>query len=210
MALHETVQTYEQHAAWYASKQWSYDFTALAKQFTDLLPGKRILDLGCGAGRDAAMLASLGDQVVGIDASAALLEYAKQKAPTAKFQVMDFTQPLRFRDASFDGIWASASLLHVQKNMLPKILLECNRILVKRGILYISVKLGEGEHWIDHPKDGKRFFALYREQELWKCVQKANFTIIHTQQGTKADHKGQGTKDETFIQIFAQKKSQLK
>lgn len=64
-------------------------------------PGTRHLDLGCGAGMAAALSASLGATVAGIDAAEAMLEIARERTPRGDFRQGDL-EALPFADASFD------------------------------------------------------------------------------------------------------------
>jgi SAM-dependent methyltransferase len=75
-----------------------------------LLPGLRVLDLGCGWGNDAVELHNLGLAVVGMDRSRDNLERARQVAPGVPLVQADMTQRLPFRAAAFDVVVASLCL----------------------------------------------------------------------------------------------------
>jgi ubiquinone/menaquinone biosynthesis C-methylase UbiE len=80
---------------------------------------------------------------------------------------------LGFPDATFDGAWASASLLHLPKPDLPAALGEISRVLVADGAFYASLKRGTTTSRTD---DG-RFFARYRPAELVDHVEAAGFAV---------------------------------
>ena len=130
------------------------DMTPLYRCFLPLLPEQaRILDAGCGSGRDAAAFATLGHRVTAFDASPAL-------AALAARHLGQPVQCLRFQDiawqGAFDGIWACASLLHVPGAGLPDVMQRLCRALKPDGVLYASFKYGSAEH--EH--HGRRFTDL--------------------------------------------------
>ena len=127
------------------------DFAALAA------PGGRILDAGCGSGRDTVALAKMGFRVTPIEASAnlAALAAAHTGLPV---EVMTFDQ-IAWRD-TFDGVWACASLLHVPRADLPAAVRRLRDALVPGGILWMSFKYGteerqaNGRHFTDLDEAG--------------------------------------------------------
>jgi trans-aconitate methyltransferase len=73
-----------------------------------LRPGERVLDLGCGSGDLTKELERAGAEVVGVDASAEMIEQARAKHPGLALAVMD-GQALRY-DAEFDAVFSNAAL----------------------------------------------------------------------------------------------------
>ena len=127
-------------------------------------PGGRILDAGCGSGRDALAFRVRGFEVVAFDASAALARLAAEHCGLP-VEVLRF-QDLDWRDR-FDGIWACASLLHVPAAELPEVLHRLARALKPGGVLYASFKYGQGERHHDQRRftdlDEAGLGALLRE-----------------------------------------------
>jgi SAM-dependent methyltransferase len=123
------------------------DFTALVP------PGGRILDAGCGSGRDSLAFAKRGFQVTPIEASAKLaaLAVAHTGLPV---EVMTFDE-VAWREA-FDGVWACASLLHVPRAGLPAAVTRLREALVPGGILWMSFKYGAEERYAN----GRHFTDL--------------------------------------------------
>ncbi|MBU1111915.1 MAG: class I SAM-dependent methyltransferase [archaeon] len=134
-------------------------------RFMGMLPGNKILDLGCGAGDHAYYFSKQGLDVTCIDLSKKMVELCKDKGLDAR--VMDIER-LDFKDDTFDGIWAVTSLLHVPKKKLKKVIKKLHAILKPKGILYVSVKEGEGEKMLDDKlgKGSERFFSFWKEEEL--------------------------------------------
>lgn len=107
-----------------AAQQWdatAYDsdfsfVTAYGDVLLDVLaaqPGERILDIGCGTGHQAAALAALGADVVGIDSDAAMLEIARAEHPEVRFAQVDAQDSDALRAASggaFDAVLSNAAL----------------------------------------------------------------------------------------------------
>src|SRR5579871_2976995 len=84
--------------AWFYNRYWNEDFHSLAFPILEriwlarLAPGTRILDVCCGTGYLAGLLTARGFKVTGIDASAAMIDHAREAAPAAEFRVADVTQ----------------------------------------------------------------------------------------------------------------------
>lgn len=127
------------------------DYTASGAQgcgrhldvFLDRLsPGTRILELGCGGGRDAARMIERGFAVDATDGTVAMVDKARERfgidARRMRFDELD-------AEAEYDAVWAHASLLHATREALPAILARIRRALVPSGWHYANYKLGEGE-----------------------------------------------------------------
>ena len=134
---------YEHNAKYFFEATVDVDMSPLYQRFLPSMPyGGRILDAGCGSGRDLRAFARLGYSVTAFDASPALIAlaeaYAGQPVFRARFQDIDWRE-------SFDGVWACASLLHLPAVELPDALRRLAVALVSGGILYASFKYGHGE-----------------------------------------------------------------
>jgi SAM-dependent methyltransferase len=143
-------------------------------------PGARVLDLGCGHGRDAAWLEARGLAVVGADLSPGML--AEAHARTGAALVECDMRVLPFGDGAFAGIWCNAALLHLPKADVPGALAAMRRALVPGGVLYVAIQEGEGEcwepaTWID---GAARFFARYRSDEFRRLLEQVGFALLAT------------------------------
>jgi ubiquinone/menaquinone biosynthesis C-methylase UbiE len=146
--------------------------------FAGYLPkGARVLDVGCGPGRDLKEMAAMGFQVRGVDNSQELLDMVEKGIVTLKADLR--TIPLEA--GSFEGIWANASLLHLPKTEMPKALGEMHRLLQAEGHLMISVKEGNGEGWSADKGMEERFFAYYESEELDLLLGEAGFEIKYSE-----------------------------
>ena len=137
-----TPNYYRQQAQAYAQATQGVDMAALYTRFTPHLPpGGRVLDAGCGSGRDARAFAAMGYQVAAFDASPELAAIASAHSGLA-VQVADFLT-LPTPDTPFDGIWACASLLHVPQAEQPQAWARLWQALRPGGVVYASYKLGD-------------------------------------------------------------------
>lgn len=149
--MSETIQYYDKNAGDYFDQTVGLDLAHLRKRFTQTLPpGARILDAGCGSGRDARAFLDEGFEVVAIDASSGMADQARRRLGI-EVEVMPF-ETMTFRE-EFDGIWACASLLHVPSNELPAAVGKMVEALKPGGALYLSFKRGEAEE----PREGRWF-----------------------------------------------------
>lgn len=114
---------------------------ALIDDWFGPLAGRRILDVGCGRGALAQVLASRGAQVAGIDPAAGAIEAARAAVPEARFDVGGAEQ-LPYPGGSFDGVLLLNSFHHVPQGLMSAALAEAMR--VGRGLLLIIEPLAEG------------------------------------------------------------------
>ena len=138
--MNQTVRYYDDNAAAFVDGTLNADMTALYALFQKHCPpGGRILDFGCGSGRDTKYFASQGYRVDAIDGSAELCRLASEYSGVAVrhmyFHRLDAVE-------RYDGIWACSSILHVPAHELPHILTLLHRALAVGGILYTSFKYG--------------------------------------------------------------------
>ncbi len=136
-----TLQFYRRNAESYAA--WAKAPSTRLIGFLGLLPeGGSILELGCGAGNHAAEMLARGFALRATDGSPEMAEIASRRL-NHPVDVMRFDE-LEEREA-FDGVWASACLLHVPKPELAGILTRIHRALKAGGVFYASFKSGEDD-----------------------------------------------------------------
>lgn len=141
-----------------------------------------VLDLGCGGGRDARLLASLGRTVIAGDYAPAMLEWARGRS-REEGRALGFLRlnalALPLRDASVAGVWASGSLLHIPSAEMERALAEVHRVLAPTGIAAISMRIGEGEGWKKGGSlDGRRWFTFVDPEAFTGCLEAAGFTSV--------------------------------
>ena len=175
-----TLNSYNKTADEYFKNVTQFEILPELDTFCNLIkPNGNILDLGCGPGHHSKIFAEKGFKVTGVDYSPTMIKMAKKSTSLAKFQVMDIKK-ITFKDNSFDSIWASASLIHIEKSIFPKVLHRVKEILKDNGILYLSLKEGIGEEETIDKRYGDvvKFHAFYEEEEIEKYLLKDGFRLL--------------------------------
>jgi SAM-dependent methyltransferase len=136
-----TLQFYRDNAQSYAD--WVKAPSARLVRFMGLLPaGGEVLELGCGAGNHSAAMWKAGFVVRSTDGSPEMAEVASrrlgQPVETMLFHELDAHE-------AYDGVWASACLLHAPRDELSGILGRIHRALKSAGLFYASFKVGEND-----------------------------------------------------------------
>ncbi|MBQ8180172.1 MAG: class I SAM-dependent methyltransferase [Candidatus Methanomethylophilaceae archaeon] len=136
----DPIDFYDTDPEGYSEETFTADVSELRDRFLAHLPaGARILDLGCGSGRDTVAFRSMGFTVVPVDGSEGMCRVAVTNtgSPVRRLLFSDLDY-----DSEFDGVWACSSLLHVPSVELPRIMSLVHRALRPDGILYVSFKEG--------------------------------------------------------------------
>jgi SAM-dependent methyltransferase len=146
-----TIEWYERNAKRYCAETVGIDLEDARRRFmSNVSPGGRLLDIGCGSGRDSMHFRQLGFEVDSRDASPAVAAEALRATGTA-VRVQDI---MSIEDEErFDGIWACASLLHLNPQQFETATAKLFRALRPQGVLFLSVKEGSGSATVD----GRRF-----------------------------------------------------
>ncbi|MCT8986482.1 class I SAM-dependent methyltransferase [Shewanella phaeophyticola] len=168
-----TIEFYDTNSQSFFDSTVNADVSELYHPFIQHLPlGARILDAGCGSGRDSKAFIEMGFKVTAIDASRELVKAAAeligQPVLVCRFDEIDKTE-------QFDGIWACASLLHVEANTLPATFLHLASTLVANGVFYCSFKYGDQER-----VHNGRFFADANETLLLQWIEHTGLSIKQT------------------------------
>ncbi|MFN9925516.1 MAG: class I SAM-dependent methyltransferase [Phenylobacterium sp.] len=136
----DSIAYYETQAEEFFARTVGVDMSAARAGFIARLPpGARVLDAGCGAGRDAAAFRALGYQVTATEAAPSLAALASRHIGLP-VEVKTFDQ-FEWREA-FDGVWACASLLHLPRAELPAMVARLRAALVPGGVLWMSFRHG--------------------------------------------------------------------
>lgn len=142
-----SVSYYEENAETYFDSTVQADMRELRDRFLHRVRlGGTILDAGCGSGRDAKAFADAGYSVTAFDASSEMVRLARQHTGLP-VRHMTFEQMAGHDE--FDGIWASACLLHVARTDLPATFGRFARALASGGAWYLSMKQGDTTRELD-------------------------------------------------------------
>lgn len=174
--MNTTLSYYERHAAHYAEQTRNVDMQPILNAFVPLLsPSARLLDVGCGSGRDSLYFARRGFEVIAVDGSPALVDQARDlladypQATVLQQQFLDLKW-----DNHFDGIWACASLLHCTPAELPRVLSQLTQALKAGGVFYLSFKYGT-----DYRRQGARHFLDMNEKQFKQLLQTQPELALH-------------------------------
>ena len=180
--LKEAVKVYNKIASIYSKYNYHKLMQFQLTKFSSLLKGKRVLDAGCGIGRDVEYLMEEGLDVVGIDIAKNMIAEAKKNVPKGQFKTMDFRK-MKFKVKSFDGIWCMHCLEHIDKKEILNTFKEFNRVLDAGGIFYLAVYEGEGEKKVVKTEDldDERVFVLYKEEEMKEFLVESGFTVLSSE-----------------------------
>lgn len=138
-----TLEYYAANADAFASSTVNVAFSDVQRRFESLLEaGARVLDFGCGSGRDAKHFQETGFAVDAVDGSPELCRIAS-RLTGLPVRCMRFEELAA--EAVYDGIWACSSILHVPSDQLPEVLARMADALKPNGVVYTSFKLGEFE-----------------------------------------------------------------
>ena len=155
-----TLDYYNKNSEEYFNSTLSVDMTNTYKAFLKLVPkGGKILDLGCGSGRDSMNFMKLGYEVTAVDGSKELAK--KASALLGKEVIASTFEELELKE-KFHGIWACASLLHIKREDLKTVLNNLYNNLEDNGVFYMSFKYGEKEY-VD---DKNRYFNCFTDKSI--------------------------------------------
>jgi SAM-dependent methyltransferase len=169
---------YDENAETFIRDTLSVDMSAVMDRFLEHLPDEgRVMDAGCGSGRDIRSFLEKGFQVTAFDASAEMVKNASH------FSGID-VRHAAFCDLSdeqkYDGIWCCASLLHVRAADFTDAVSRLYRALKPGGVIYLSFKYGAGErvsggrYFLDHTEESLaadlRFLPELKVVSMWKTA----------------------------------------
>lgn len=192
----KTLDYYNKNAEELCQSTKDADMSICYRMFEKYLQsGAKILDVGCGSGRDSKYFLSKGYEVVSVDGSEEVCkcasEYLQRTVSCVKFEEMEFKQ-------EFDGVWACASLLHVDVDKLPEVMRKVWRSLKEEGILYASFKYGTEER----EKDG-RYFVDMDEEGVRELLEKDGlFQVLEC--GVTGDVR-EGRSSEKWMNVVGRK-----
>lgn len=167
MSVTNTITYYNYHAHTFISTTRNVDFHDTQTRFLDKLPmGSKILDFGCGSGRDTKYFLSQGYEVDATDGSEEICrlasEYIGIQVKHMLFQELE-------EENIYDGIWACSSILHLTYEELKLVFLKMARELKEEGVVYTFFKYGafEGER-------SGRYFTNMTEEKFTKFLGEKN------------------------------------
>lgn len=169
-----------------SAKEMADKFNKIGPRIPDIekafeLLGKntgKVVELGCGNGRDAEEILKHTNDFVGQDISEEMIKLAKENNPGANFElgtIEEFEIP-----EHTDLIFAFASLLHLSKDEVRETLKKAHDKLNDGGIFYISVKKDAYQEKLVEDKFGKRFFYFYELKDFEELAKDTGYSIIYS------------------------------
>jgi len=176
----ETIESYNKGASALSKK-----FNEIGPRIKDIEDGlsyvnkenPKVLELGCGDGRDAKIILKHTNNYLGIDVSKEMIRLAEEHAPEGNFKVADIEE-FNF-PGNVDIMFAFASLLHFNKESFREILDKAHSSLNTDGIFYISVKYDIYQEKIEIEEFGPRVFYYYTEEDIVELA-KDKYQVIKT------------------------------
>lgn len=176
----ETTLTYNKGASEFAQY-----FDGIGSRTQDIERGfsylenkpRKVLEIGCGNGRDCKDILKYTDDYLGLDISEEMIKLAKENVSNSHFvtaDVEDFIFPKHI-----NIIFAFASLLHLDKESVSKVLGKVYDSLDEGGIFYISLKYDSYQEKIKESNFGQRYFYFYNEEDLLQLAKENSFEIIY-------------------------------
>lgn len=191
-----TINYYNENAKKFIDGTVSVDFRSIQDTFLELLPeNAKILDFGCGSGRDTKYFLEHGCRVVAMDGSLELCKAASEYTGiTVKHMLF---QELNEKER-YDGIWACASILHVKSEELPEIIRKMSLATITNGIIYLSFKYGdfEGE------RNG-RYFTDMTEESMAELL--VGFPELRVEKQWITGDVRDGRGDERWLNMILRK-----
>lgn len=182
MDLYQQLQTsYDQMVLEFAKRhhfRMADNLVVLAQELAEHVgENGKLVDVGCGTGRDMAWFEAHHIPTVGVDLSMGMLAYARENVHGELISMN--MRHLAFQNALFDGAWCCASLLHLPKAEATYALQEIRRILKPGGMLILFVQEGTGEGWeAGYVPDAVRFFARYGLDEMSQLLFTQRFKVL--------------------------------
>lgn len=161
----------------YSDSTMTCDVSEVRRRFSSRLrPGARVLDLGCGSGRDTLAFRESGFSVVPVDGSEGMCRVAEANtgSEVRRLDILDLDY-----EGYFDGVWACASVLHLERGQIPGALELVCTALVDGGVLFVSFKSGDfsgirdGRWYTDVSPDAISDLAEgsgFTTEEVWTTV----------------------------------------
>lgn len=158
--MDKTIEYYNENAQNFIDRTVNADISRSRDKFLEYIPEKGyILDIGCGSGRDSLHFLKTGYKVLGIDASHKMVEFSSKL--TGQTVMHSTFQDAKLDDDIFDGIWACASLLHVDRDEMSFVIQKLFKAVKQNGIFYMCFKYGD-EEFIKED----RYFNCYNEETV--------------------------------------------
>ncbi len=193
--MNSNIEYYNNNSKEFIENTINSDMSLWRDKFEKYIPdGGHILDAGCGSGRDSKAFLKHGYSVVAFDASREMCKFASEYLG---FEVWQMRFDEICFDEEFDGVWACASLLHVDADKIADAMNNIKNALKDNGVIYASFKYGDGT-----TSKGDRSFTNMNEEGIAQLMAGCGFEILECDisQDVRPDRN-----DEKWINVIARK-----
>ncbi len=194
-----TLAYYNTHATELAARYEQVSSIAVARFESTFTKGSKLLDIGCGAGRDLALLARTGFDVYGVDPSAEFIQLAQQTHPDLEGRLSNGGLPelgIPF-GGNFDGVLCYGVLMHLNMEALIRSVKSLRACMKPHGRVIVAVPTKKPGISPEHRDEVGRLFQLHRGEDLQSLFASNGFELIE-------QWSNQDNIDETGIEWLAQ------
>ena len=202
----QTQSYYESHAAELFQSYGSVESPLSETINAQFRKGERLLDIGCGSGRDLKALHDSGYEAYGLDGSREFIRLAKEKYPELGERFHHGTIPDEFPSSlnteDWDGIICSAVLQHIPDNLISGCFFGFQRLLKPGGRLVISVPV---DYPVQDDQDAKgRLFKIRPVEKYDHLLRRIRFTPLHKEESSDSLNRS----GITWVKLVYRKESQ--
>jgi len=196
---HPTLAYYNTNAPELAVRYEQVSSIAVARFESTFTKGSKLLDIGCGSGRDLALLARMGFDVYGVDPSAEFMQLAQHTHPELEGRLSVSGLPelgIPF-GGSFDGVVCYGVLMHLNQEVLVRSVKSLRACLKIGGRVIIAIPTKKPGIDTHHRDEEGRLFQMHRGEDLQSLFESNGFELIE-------QWSNQYNIDETGIEWLAQ------
>lgn len=185
-----SVAAYSAKPADYERKYETHLLDRPARFASLLPPAARILDLGCGPGRDLRLFTEAGHTPIGVELNPSFVDMASRHGSVLEVDIRNI-QGI-FAPLTFEGVWAQASLVHLSVPDTEQLLRVVVDLLVSTGVFYACVPAVGETGWRDEA-DGRRWYTVWLGDAFPNAVEAAGFQVEDVTMGP-------------YVEVWASKK----
>jgi SAM-dependent methyltransferase len=169
-----SVAAYSANPVGYEQKYETHLLDRPARFLSLLPPAARILDLGCGPGRDLRLFTEAGRKPIGIELNPSFAEMARRHGSVLEADIRNIEDI--FPPLTFEGVWAQASLVHLSMSDTEQVLQKALNLLVPAGRFYACVP-AVGENGWRNEVDGQRWYTVWPDDSFPTAIEAAGFQV---------------------------------
>ena len=163
----KNIEYYNTNSTEYFNKTSNADLSELYAVFERHLPtDAKILDIGCGSGRDALHFKNKGYEITAFDAAEELVKLSKEYTG---LDIICNTFEEFDTEEKFDGLWACSSFLHIEKKDMKSMLEKYADFLKPDGVFYLSFKYSDCEY-----EENGKHYSCYTEESFIKIIEETD------------------------------------